>query len=61
MGNSTDPDAVLDSHLRVRGVNSLRVIDASIMPKLNNANTNAAVMMIGEKGAALVIQDSMSK
>lgn len=60
MGNSTDLQngrAVVDSHLRVRGVANLRVIDASIMPKINNANTNAAVMMIGEYGASIVRND----
>lgn len=60
MGNSTalaNGDAVVDSHLRVRGVANLRVIDASIMPKINNANTNAAVMMIGEYGAHFVRTD----
>lgn len=56
MGNSTDTGAVLNEQLQVRGVQGLRVIDASIMPKVVNANTNAAVMMIGEKGAELVRQ-----
>lgn len=51
MGSPNDPTTVLDNQLRVRGVNSLRVIDASIMPKINNANTNAVSMMIGERGA----------
>lgn len=59
MGNSTDREAVVDSHLRVRGVRNLRVIDASIMPKIVNANTNAAVMMIGEYGANFVLSDRM--
>lgn len=36
MGNSTDREAVVDSHLRVRGIRNLRVIDASIMPKIIN-------------------------
>ena len=46
-----DDDAVLDPTLRVRGVTGLRVIDASAMPKITSANTNAASLMIGEKGA----------
>ena len=57
MGNNTDPTAVVDSHMRVRGVRHLRVIDASIMPKIVNANTNAASMMIGEYGAYFVMSD----
>ena len=50
-GNVNDTTTVLDNQLRVKGVNSLRVIDASIMPKINNANTNAVSMMIGERGS----------
>jgi choline dehydrogenase-like flavoprotein len=57
MGNSTDPDAVVDSNLRVRSVRSLCVIDASIMPKIINANTNAALIMIGERGSDFVRYD----
>jgi choline dehydrogenase len=48
----SDEQAVTDTQLRVRGVEGLRVIDASIMPRLPSANTNAASIMIGEKGAA---------
>lgn len=57
MGNSSDPQAVVDSHLKVRGVRNLRVIDASIMPKITNSNTNAASMMIGEYGAEWIRRD----
>ena len=53
MGN--DAAAVVDPELRVRGVEGLRVIDASVMPTVTSANTNAASLMIGEKGAALVL------
>ena len=53
----SDAAAVLDPELRVRGVDGLRVIDASIMPRLVSANTNAASIMIGEKGADFVVRD----
>jgi choline dehydrogenase len=51
----TGPDAVVDPELRVHGLEGLRVIDASIMPTLVGAHTNAASIMIGEKGADLVL------
>ncbi len=51
----SDPASVVDPQLRVRGVEGLRVIDASVMPTVTSANTNAAALMIGERGAALVL------
>jgi choline dehydrogenase len=48
--------AVVDSKLRVRGVEGLRVADASIMPQITGGNTNAPSMMIGERAAALIRQ-----
>jgi choline dehydrogenase len=54
----SDPDAVLDPQLRVRGVRGLRVIDASVMPVISSGNTVAASMMIGEKGADLTLADA---
>lgn len=51
MGPDTDKEAVVDNELRVKGIKRLRVIDASIMPEMVSANTNAATIMIGEKGA----------
>ena len=50
----SDAQAVLDPQLRVRGVERLRVIDASVMPQITSANTNASSLMIGERGATLV-------
>jgi len=50
-----DDQAVVDPSLRVRGVEGLRVIDASVMPVVTAANTNAASLMIGERGARLVL------
>ena len=52
-----DPQAVVDERLRVHGIAGLRVIDASIMPRITSGNTNAPVTMIAEKGAAMVIED----
>jgi choline dehydrogenase len=53
-----DPNAVVDERLRVRGFERLRVIDASIMPTVVSGNTNAAAVMIGEKGADMVLEDA---
>ena len=52
-----DARAVVDERLRVHGIAGLRVIDASIMPRITSGNTNAPVTMIAEKGAAMVIED----
>ncbi len=57
MGADTDPLAVLDARLRVRGVEGLRVIDDSAMPRITSGNTNSPTIMIAEKGAAMVLAD----
>ena len=53
----SDSSSVVDPQLRVRGVEGLRVIDASVMPRITSANTNAPTLMIGEKGAATVLEE----
>ncbi len=54
MGTDSDPNAVVDSELRVRGIGRLRVVDASIMPTITSGNTNAPTVMIAERGAELI-------
>ena len=58
MGVESDPMAVLDERLRVRGVGRLRVVDASAMPRITSGNTNSPTVMIGEKGAHMVLEDA---
>jgi choline dehydrogenase len=54
----SDERSVVDERLRVRGIDGLRVVDASVMPRVVSTNTNAAAIMIGEKGAALIHEDA---
>ena len=58
MGNSTDDRSVVDTRLRVRGVSNLRVVDASVIPEIPNGHTNAATIMIAERGAQFIIEDN---
>jgi choline dehydrogenase-like flavoprotein len=58
MGLEHDPSAVVDKHLRVIGLDGLRVIDASVMPTITSGNTNTPTIMIADKGARCVLSDA---
>jgi choline dehydrogenase len=57
----THERSVVDTELRVHGMEGLRVIDASVMPTITSGNTNAPTMMIAEKGAALLREDAKAQ
>ena len=60
MGRDNDPMAVLDSKLRVRGVDGLRVIDCSAIPFIPSANTNAIALALGNKAVSILMNEQFA-
>lgn len=58
MGAASDDNAVVDTHLRFKGLAGLRIVDASVIPAMVSGNTQAAVMMVAERGADLILADA---
>lgn len=57
MGGADDPEAVVDARLRVRGIERLRVVDASIMPTITSGNTSSPTIMVAERGGDMIRED----
>jgi choline dehydrogenase len=58
MGRAEDVDAVVDPRLKLRGMDGLRIVDASVMPTITSGNTNSPVLMIAERAAKWMIEDA---
>ena len=61
MGRDSDASAVVDPKLRVRGIEALRVIDASVMPTVTSGNTNSPTLMIAERGSEILMADAAAR
>ena len=61
MGRDSDPAAVVDTKFKVRGIERLRVIDASVMPTITSGNTNSPTLMIAERAAGIVLAEKVTR
>jgi choline dehydrogenase len=61
MGTADDPGAVVDSRLRVLGVEGLRIVDASVMPTITSGNTNSPTLMIAERASDMIRADRRAR